>query len=143
MKNKNLSVYLALFFGTYGVHRFYLKGWLDLGAWLHVLVTSIGLIGLRRVWILGQDDQLAWALLPFLGFSLFASCLAAIVYGLAPQAKWNKAYNGNVPQDHVAGGSSGITIFGVILALLLGATALMSVIAYTSQRYFEYAAVPA
>ena len=132
MKNKTLTVYLALFFGAYGVHRFYLKGWRDLWAWLHVLATSVGLIGLRRAFALGQDDHLSWGLVPFLGFSLFTACLAAIIFGLMPEAKWNKAYEGD-------GSTSGTTIFGVVLSLLLGATALMSAIAFTGQRYFEYA----
>jgi F420-0:gamma-glutamyl ligase-like protein len=48
------------------------------------------------------------------------------------EAKWHKAYSGD-------GTSSGTTVFGVVMALLLGATALMSAIAFTGQRYFEYA----
>ena len=141
MKNKTATVYLALLLGSYGVHRLYLKGWRDLGVWLHVLATSLGLMGLRRAWVLGQDDRLAWIFVPLLGLSLFAACLAAIVYGLASEASWNKAYNESLSESHSTGGlagrTSGLTIFGVILALLLGATALMSVIAFTGQRYFE------
>jgi TM2 domain-containing membrane protein YozV len=139
MKNKTLATYLAFFLGLFGVHRFYLKGFSDIGGWLQVAVSAIGFVGLRRVWALGQDDQLAWALVPFFGIALFAACLCAIVYGLTPQAKWNMAYNKDAPLDHAAGGSSGVTIFGAILALLTGATALMSVIAFSGQRYFEYA----
>ena len=131
-KNKTLTVYLALLLGVLGVHRLYLKGWRDIGFWLHMLATGLGLIGLRRAFVLGQDDQLSWLLMPFFGFSLFAACLAAIVYGLMLEAKWNQAYKGD-------GSTSGTTIFGVILSLLLGATALMSAIAFTGQRYFEHA----
>lgn len=142
MKNKTLTVYLALFLGLFGVYRLYLKGWRDTWFWLHLLATSLGLIGLRRAFAIGQDDQLSWVLAPFLGFSLFAACLAAIIYGLMLEAKWNKAYNSNAPASHaecgLAGITSGTTIFGVILALLLGATALMSAIAFTGQRFFEY-----
>ncbi len=132
LKNKTLTVYLALFFGIFGAHRLYLKGWLDVGFWLHLVATALGMIGFRRAFALGQDDKLSWALAPFLGMSLFAACLAAIVYGLMQEAKWHKAYKGD-------GVSSGTTVFGVILALLLGATALMSAIAFAGQRYFEYA----
>jgi hypothetical protein len=78
-------------------------------------------------------------LVPFWGASLAAACLAAIVFGLMDKAKWNTAYNPTAPSDTAAGNSSGLGIFAVILALLLGATALMSVIAFTGQRYFEYA----
>lgn len=138
IKNKTLATYLALFLGLFGVHRFYLKGLSDLWGWLQAAATAIGLVGMRRIWAVGQDDQLAWALVPLFGVSLFAACLCAITYALSSEAKWNKAYNREGSLDHSAGGTSGITIFGAILALLLGATALMSVIAFTGQRYFEY-----
>lgn len=142
-KNKTLTVYLALFLGVFGAHRFYLKGLSDLWGWLQAVVTGIGLVGMRRVWVLGTDDRLAWTLVPFFGFSLFAACLAAIIYGLMLEAKWNQAYNKEAFASPagcgLAGSTSGATIFGVILALLLGATALMSAIAFTGQRYFEYA----
>ena len=137
-KNKTLAAYLALLFGCIGVHRFYLKGVADKWGWLHIFASSIGLYGVRRMMMLGQDDRLAWVLVPFLGASLTAACLAAIVFGLTDKAKWNTTYNPTAPIDVPAGNSSGLGIFAVILALLLGATALMSVIAFTGQRYFEY-----
>jgi hypothetical protein len=138
LKNKTLTTYLALIFGTLGAHRFYLKGLADKWGWLHLLATSTGLYGIRRMMVLGQDDRLAWLLMPFWGASLAAACLSAIVFGLMDKAKWNATYNPAAPADTAAGDSSGLGIFAVILALLLGATALMSVIAFTGQRYFEY-----
>ncbi len=140
MKNKTHSVYLALLLGTCGAHRFYLKGVRDLWAWVYLLATALGLYGVSRMMRLGHDDRLAWVLMPLFGVSLFAACLAAIVNGLCSQAKWNERYNADAPLGHSAGASVGITIFGVIVALLVGATALMSAIAFTGQRYFEYAA---
>jgi hypothetical protein len=137
-KNKTLTAYLALLFGTLGAHRFYLKGLADKWGWLQILASGIGLYGIRRMMALGQDDRLAWLLMPFWGASLAAACLSAIVFGLMDKAKWNAAYNPTAPSDNAAGNSSGFGIFAVILALLLGATALMSVIAFTGQRYFEY-----
>jgi TM2 domain-containing membrane protein YozV len=141
LKNKTTTTYLALLLGIFGAHRFYLKGFGDVWGWLQAAVTAIGLVGMRRVWVLGQDDQLAWALVPFFGFSLFAASLAAIVFGLMQEAKWNKAYNAHTAEDQspcgLAGRGTGLTIFGVIMALLLGTTALMSAIAYSGQKYFE------
>jgi TM2 domain-containing membrane protein YozV len=136
-KNKTLATYLALLLGPFGLHRFYLRGLTDVWGWLQVLVTGLGLVGLRRIIAVGQDDRLAWALVPFFGLTLFAACLAAIVYGLTSQDKWNRAYNPDLPLDHSAGVGSGLTIFGVIMALLLGSTALMSAITYSGQKYFE------
>lgn len=141
MKNKTTTTYLALLLGIFGAHRFYLKGFADAWGWLQLAVTAIGLVGMRRIWVLGQDDQLAWALVPLFGFSLFAACLAAIVFGLMQEAKWNAAYNAHTSEDQspcgLAGRGTGLTIFGVIMALLLGTTALMSAIAYSGQKYFE------
>ena len=138
IKNKTTATYLALFLGLLCIHRFYLKGFRDVLGWLQVLLSAIGFVGMRRIWALGQDDHLAWTLVPFFGLSLFAAGLAAIVIGLTDQAKWNKVYNPNHFADHPAGAGSGMTVFGVIMALLLGATALMSSIAFTGQRFFEY-----
>ncbi len=145
LKNKTIATYFALILGVFGMHRFYLKGLGDKWGWLQLTISAVGLVGMRRIWALGQDDRLAWALVPFFGLSLFAACLAAIVFGLMPEGKWNAAYNTPPPESHGAGGSSrvnagvstGLTIFGVILALLLGTTALMSTIAYSGQKYFE------
>jgi hypothetical protein len=137
LKNKTLTTYLALLFGMLGAHRFYLKGLADKWGWLHILASGIGLYGVRRVMVFGQDDRLAWVLVPFWGASLAAACLAAIIFGLMEKTKWNAAYNPSVSSDASAGNSTGLGIFAVILALLLGATALMSVIAFTGQRYFE------
>jgi hypothetical protein len=141
LKNKTLATYLALTLGIFSAHRFYLKGSSDKWAWLQLVATSIGLVGVRRIFAIGQDDRLAWALVPFLGFSLFAACLAAIILGLTQEAAWNKAYNRHTTEDQspcgLAGRGSGLTIFGVIMALLVGTTALMSAIAYSGQKYFE------
>jgi len=142
LKNKTATTYLALLLGIFGAHRFYLKGWGDAWGWLQAVITSVGLVGMRRVWVLGQDDQLAWALIPFFGFSLFAACLATIIFGLMSEDKWNKTYNqdGSAnPFDYgLAGRTSATTVFAIVLALLLGATALMSAVAFTGQRYFEH-----
>ncbi len=139
LKNKTLTAYLALLLGALGVHRFYLKGLADKWGWLHLFASSMGLYGVRRVLAFGQDDRLAWVLVPFWGASLAAACLAAIVCGLMDKAKWNATYNPAASSEAASGNSSGLGIFAAILALLLGATALMSVIAYTGQRYFESA----
>ncbi len=34
---------------------------------------------------LGQDDQLAWLLIPLLGLVIAATMLTAIIYGLTPR----------------------------------------------------------
>ena len=136
-KNKTIATWLAFIFGQLGLHRFYLFGFKDKLAWLHPLVASIGWYGVYRVRTLGQDDHLAWLLVPMLGFTLAATAITAIYYGLSSQEKWNATHN---PQalDASAGQTNWLVIGAVVFSVLMGATALMSSIAFSFQRYFEY-----
>jgi hypothetical protein len=133
-KSKTWATWLAFLGGGFGLHRFYLFGPRDPWAWLWSLPTAFGAYGLWRAENLGQDDQLAWLLVPLLGVSLATGMLAAIVYGLMPDEKWNARFNADGRQ-HVAGWA---TVIGVVLSLFIGATVLMATIAFGSQRYFEY-----
>jgi hypothetical protein len=97
----------------------------------------LGAWGLRRVTEFGQDDQLAWLLIPILGFMVAGTMLQAIVYGLMPDERWHARHNAGL--DTRAARPSGCgAVLGVIAALLVGATVLMSTIAFSGQRYFEY-----
>jgi hypothetical protein len=136
-KSKLIATWSALLAGSMGVHRFYLYGLGDRWAWLFVVPTLLGLHGLQRVQQFGLDDKLSWLLLPALGLSLTASMLSAIRYGLTPDEQWNARF------DSAPGTTSDatwVTILGVVLALALGAAALMATIAFSAQRFFEYQA---
>ena len=119
------------------MHRFYLFGWADLWAWAHPLVAAIGWYGVGRVQAHGQDDQIAWLLIPLLGFTLAGTCLTAIYYGLMAPEKWNAQHNPGTP-DAPIGRTNWLTMGAIVLALLFGTIALMSSIAFSFQRYFEY-----
>ena len=131
-KSKTLATWIALLFGTLGLHRFYLRGFGDWLGWLHPLPTGLGLIGVLRMREIGQDDRLAWLLIPLLGLMIAQAMLCAIVYGLTPDEKWATRYH--QPLRATAWGP----VFGVIAALLIGATALMGTIAFGGQRFFEW-----
>ena len=135
-KSKTLATWIALVGGSLGQHRFYLHGWRDALAWLHTLPTLAGLTGVYRAPEFGQDDRLAWLLLPLLGLMLAQGALCAIVYGLTPDERWDARYN---PAGVVHGTRWG-PVLGVIAALMIGATALMATIAFSGQRYFEWQA---
>lgn len=135
-KSKTLATWIAIVGGTLGWHRFYLHGLRDLIGWLHPLPTLIGLYGVMRARTLGQDDHLAWVLIPLLGCTIAASMLCAIVYGLTNDEKWNARHN----EEHPSAPSGWGAVFGVILALLVGAGVMMATIAFVAQRYFEYQA---
>lgn len=139
-KNKTLAVWLTLLLGPLGLHRHYLAQRFDGIAWLQLLPTLVGGYGVLRARSLGLDDHASWVLIPWIGLSVAAACLTAIVYGLMDAPQWNRRFNPEQAPDYAAGHSNWIAIGGVVVALLLGATVLLSSIAFSFQRYFEYEA---
>ena len=138
MKNKTLAAWLAFVGGPLGLHRFYLHGFGDLWGWVLPIPTALGIYGIQRVQAFGLDDQASWVLIPFLGFTIAACALTAIVYGLMSPDQWNARYNPQDPADAPAGRTGWLTIGAVVVSLLIGTTVLMASIAFSFQRYFEY-----
>lgn len=138
MKNKTRATWLALCGGPLGLHRFYLYGFTDTLAWLLPIPTALGFYGLERVQKLGQDDPLSWVLIPLLGFTIAGCALNAIVYGLMSIEKWNAKFNPEADALTPAGKTHWGTVFGIVTALLIGTAILMSSLAFSFQRYFEY-----
>ncbi len=134
-KSKTLATWLALLGGLLGTHRFYLHGWGDKLGWLHPLLSLTGLAGLVRMRNLGQDDQVAWLLIPLFGLMVAAVMLSTIVLGLTPDARWAERHApaGAVPQDTRWG-----PVVAVVIALLVGGAALMGTLAFAGQMFFEY-----
>jgi len=133
-RSKTLATWIALVGGGLGLHRFYLHGWRDGWGWLHPLPFALGLWGVQRARTLGQDDALSWLLIPLLGAVLAQSMLAAIIYGLTPDERWNARHNaGGRPSR-----SGWAAVIGVVLALFVGAGVLMATLAFSAQRYFEW-----
>jgi hypothetical protein len=110
----------------------------DTVAWLQILPSLVGAYGVLRAREIGLDDHLSWVLIPWIGFSATASSLTAIVYGLMETEKWNARFNPGSPMESTVGASGWLTIGGVVLSLLLGATVLLSSLAFSFQHYFEY-----
>jgi TM2 domain-containing membrane protein YozV len=138
IKNKTLATWLAVLLGSMGVHRFYLRGLGDWIGWLHPIAAALGWWGVERVQVYGQDDQLSWILIPFLGASIAAACLAAIVYALSDRSKWNRWFNPGTEDEAASGATNWLTIGALVLALLMGTIAFMGSLAFGVQRYFEY-----
>jgi hypothetical protein len=134
-RSKTVATWLALLGGGLGLHRFYLYGLTDRWGWLLWLPTLLGAYGVERMRALGQDDRLAWVLIPLLGLTLAGTMLNAIVYGLMPAAKWQARHD---PQGSAPAWPA-LDVLGAVVALALGATALMASIAFMAQRYFEHA----
>ncbi|MDT8999051.1 hypothetical protein RQP53_07200 [Paucibacter sp. APW11] len=132
-KSKTIATWLALGLGSLGLHRLYVYGFKDKLAWLHPWPTLAGLYGVQRMNELGQDDRLAWVLMPLLGLMLSIAMLNGIVWGLCSDEQWDQRHNPGQP-----GRKSGwAVIIAVIACLFLGGTSLMSTISFSAQRYFE------
>lgn len=132
-KSKTLATWTAFLGGSMGLHRFYLYGFGDLLGWLHPVPTLLGLWGVQRMELHGQDDVLSWWLIPLLGLMLAATMLMALIYGLMPDEKWNARFNPRGPAHRSGWG----VVMGLVGALMVGATVLMATIAFSGQRYFE------
>ncbi|MSQ57273.1 MAG: hypothetical protein EXR35_07130 [Limnohabitans sp.] len=137
MKNKTLAVWLTFLGRPLGLHRLYLFGRGDTLAWLLPIPTALGLYGLERSLDYGVDDVLSWWLLPLLGFSIAGNSLMAIVYALMSKEQWNEKFNPESDVNSTAGQTQWLTIGVLVIALMVGATALLSGLVYSFQRYFE------
>jgi hypothetical protein len=135
-RSKTLAAWLALLAGPFGAHRLYLHGWGDLWAWLHPWPTLLGVAGVLRLRSLGQDDQLAWLLIPVLGLMIAQAMLAAILIGLTPDERWQARFNpGAAPRA-----SGWAAVIAVIAALMVGGAALMGALAFGGEKYFQWQA---
>jgi TM2 domain-containing membrane protein YozV len=134
-KSKTATAGLAFLFGWLGAHRFYLYGVRDKFAWLHPLGAILGLIGAR---LLAQSELASvtgWVLAIIGAATLLAAFLAAIVYGLRPDPKWDAQFNaGTGRQNH----SGWTVVLIVILTLFIGASLLMGGLAQMFTTYFEH-----
>ena len=133
-RSKTLATWLAVLGGTLGLHRFYLHGWRDFVAWLYPLPTLLGLGGVQRMRAFGQDDRIAWVLIPLLGLTISIAMLSAIVYGLTPDERWAARHDPGQPPR----ATGWLPVLGVIVALLLGASVLMGTVAFGMQHFFEW-----
>jgi TM2 domain-containing membrane protein YozV len=137
-KHKTLATWLALTLGSFGMHRFYLRGFGDWIGWLFPIPTALGWWGIDRALTYGQDDTLSWVLMPMLGTSISISCLMEIIYALSDRAAWNRRYNPDLEAQAPAGQTRWLTICALIASLMIGTVAFMATLTFSFQRYFEH-----
>ncbi|MFC0398701.1 NINE protein [Paraburkholderia rhizosphaerae] len=133
-RSKTITAALAFFFGSLGAHRFYLYGGRDLFGWAHIVGTLIGVPGLLLLMATQRASLLGWVLVVPGAISLLAAFLAAMVYGLRPDEKWDAQFNAHSERYSESGWT---VVFVVIFSLLIGAFLLMTGLALTFQTYFE------
>lgn len=133
-RSKTLTAALAFLVGSLGAHRFYLFGKRDPYGWAHVLGTLMGIPGVMLLVASERASILGWVLAFFGAVSVLSAFLAAIVYGLRPDEKWDAQFNAHTQRRSRSGWT---VIFVVILSLFIGAFLLMTGLAVSFQTYFE------
>ena len=133
-RSKTLTALLAFLLGSLGAHRFYLRGWRDVFGWVHLIATALGVRGVMLLAATERTSTLGWALAVPGAISLLAAFLAAIVYGLRPDQKWDAQFNAGHTKRSRSGWG---VVFVVIFSLFIGALLLMSGLALSFQTYFE------
>ena len=149
--SKTLATWIAVIGGSVGLHHFYLRGFRNPWGWLYPIPSLVGLAGVMRMRELGVDDRLSWAMIPWLGLTISAGMLCAIVIGLTTDAKWARQYaiapgeamvkatreedEDSPPPGMVRTGWA--PVLGVILALMIGGGVLMGTIAFTVEKSFD------
>ena len=133
-RSKTLTAALAFLFGSLGAHRFYLYGPRDFWGWAHVFGTVLGIPGVLLLAATERASIAGWVLAVIGAVSLFTAFLAAIVYGLRPDEKWDAQFNAQAGHESRSGWA---VIFVVIFSLLIGAFLLMTGLALSFQTYFE------
>ena len=137
VRSKTQAVWLTLFAGALGLHRWWLCGPGRAWALLYPIPTGLGLYGVLRMRDLGLDDRLSWLLVPWLGLTLSVAALEAILTGLTPAPQWEARHGAGSGASHWG------TVLGVIAALMAGATVLLGTLAFAGQKYFEWDATEA
>ncbi len=134
-KNKTVTAALAFVLGWLGAHRFYLRGKSDRYGWLHIVGSALGLVGAWLMWSTDRTSIAGWILTAIGCVSVLSGFLAAIVYGLRPDERWDAQFN----PDSTRRSRSGWTVVLIVIAsLFIGAGYLMSGLAFTFQTYFEH-----
>ena len=120
-KNKTFTAFLAAVFGGFGLHRFYMYGWKDFWAWVHVATVPLSL-----VLIFSRSDQpIMFTSLPFV-LSALAGVLSTLVIGLTPDEKWDDLHNRNSPDQSASGW---LLVILLVLAFGIGAVGFIAAIA--------------
>lgn len=133
-RSKTLTAALAFFLGSVGAHRFYLYGSRDKYAWAHILGLLIGATGYFLLYATERESIAGWILVLPGAATFLGAFLAAIVYGLRPDEKWDAQFN---PGSGETSDSGWTVIFIVMFSLFVGAGFTMAGLAFAFQTYFE------
>jgi TM2 domain-containing membrane protein YozV len=133
-RSKTLTAASAFLLGSLGAHRFYLYGLRDAFGWAHIAATLLGIPGVLLLVASARTSTFGWVMAIPGAISLLTGFLAAIVYGLRPDQKWDAQFNAGSDKRSRSGWT---VVFVVIFSLFIGAMLLMAGLALAFQTYFE------
>ncbi len=132
-RSKTRAAALALLFGVFGAHRFYLRGARDGLGWLSWLPALAGAWGLARAARYGLGDGVVRIALPLLGVWIALATLQAVMIALTDDARFDARWNASAAPGPASGWGA---VLVAIASLLLGTSALMGALAFTLQGWF-------
>lgn len=127
-KSKTIAALLASLGGTFGLHRFYLKGSRDKWAWLHLMSLPVSLL----IYFLSQNVHPFFTAMPLI-LSMLTGFIACLVIGTTSDEKWDVQYNATSSKKSDTGWPIAVIL---IFTLGIGASALIAVIARTFDLFF-------
>src|SRR4051812_34330076 len=127
-KNKTIAALLAFLTGGLGLHRFYLHGWEDKWAWVHLSSLPLSVAAL----FLAAGRPLMFIAAPLI-LSALAAFIETLVIGLTPDDKWDARHNPGSGQKSQSGWPIALLL---VITVGVGATALIAVIARSFDLLF-------
>lgn len=120
-KNKTFATLLSSLLGTFGIHRFYLRGIKDRWGWVHLATLPISLLYAKLFFNLPLFVTASPLML-----SALSGLLEALILGLTPDEKWDAKFNPNSEQRSHSHWPLALIL---VLTLAIGATALIAMLA--------------
>ncbi len=120
-KNKTLATLFSSLLGALGIHRFYIAGYKDRWAWLHMLSLPLSAIAISVF----KNQPALFTFSPLL-ISGLVGIIEALVIGLTPDEKWDAIHN---PHSGKQSKSDWPLALLLVLSLGIGAIALIATIA--------------
>lgn len=122
-KSKTIASVLSALIGMLGIHRFYLFGRNDVGAWIYLAASLVYLNIAVYSW---SDPSLAMRVACLFPLGAFIAAVEALVIGLTDDAKWDQRHNA---QSMTQSRSGWPLIVVLVLAMATAFTALVASLA--------------
>ncbi|MCC7006092.1 MAG: TM2 domain-containing protein [Ottowia sp.] len=131
--SKTLAAILAALFGSFGLHRFYLYGWRDRYAWVHMPLGWAWMLGVYLLNVLTLQNVMGWVFVLGGAIGVLSGWVSALMYGLCPDVQWDTRHN---PCSQKVSAHGWGAIIVVVATLFIGTTIMMAGLAIGFEQIF-------